>query len=75
MQRMTQFFDRVEGQLRQCLRTAGETTGDAAPSARAQALASGLTALVVGRLQRFARSGFRRSPTEHLNSLLAHWLP
>ena len=75
MQRMTQFFDRVEGQLRQCLRAAGETTGDAAPSARAQALASGLTALVVGRLQRFARSGFRRSPTEHLNSLLAHWLP
>ena len=75
MQRMHQFFDRVEGQLRQCLRVAGDVAGDATPSAHAQALASGLTALVVGRLQRFARSGFRRSPTEHLDSLLAHWLP
>ena len=79
MQRMNQFFDRVEGQLRQCLRLPGDAAGVAvegsAPSVNAQTLASGLTALVVGRLQRFARSGFRRSPTEHLDSLLAHWLP
>ena len=79
MQRMNQFFDRVEGQLRQCLRVAGDADGELAPTAQgqahAQALASGLTALVAGRLQRFARSGFRRSPTEHLDSLLAHWLP
>ena len=34
------------------------------------ALASGLTALVVGRLQRYARSGFKRQPTEHLDTLL-----
>ncbi len=75
MQRMSQFFDRVEGQLRQCLRVAGDAAGDTTPTAHAQVLASGLTALVAGRLQRFARSGFRRSPTEHLDSLLAHWLP
>jgi TetR/AcrR family transcriptional regulator len=30
-----------------------------------------LTAFVVGRLQRFARSGFKRSPTEHLDASLA----
>ena len=75
--RMNQFFDRVEGQLRQCLRSAfgaPGTDGDgvsATPTVDAQAVASGLTALMVGRLQRYARSGFRRAPTEHLDLLLA----
>ena len=76
--RMNQFFDRVEGQLRQCLRlgrVAADADADADPAAAAsssaQALASGLTALMVGRLQRFVRSDFRRSPTEHLDDLLA----
>ncbi len=72
-ERMNQFFDRLEGQLRQCLRDAGQVAG-AAATADAQALASGLTALVIGRLQRFARSGFKRQPTEHIDSLLARWL-
>ena len=70
IQRMNQFFDRVEGQLRQSLRLAADAQGSATPSADAQALASGLTALMVGRLQRYARSGFKRQPTEHLDSLL-----
>jgi len=69
-ERMNQFFDRLEGQLRQCLRTAADARGSATPTVDAQALASGLTALVVGRLQRFARTGFRRLPTEHIDSLL-----
>ena len=75
--RMNQFFERVEGQLRQCLRSAfGATSADGesgctTPTVDAQAVASGLTALVVGRLQRYARSGFRRPPTEHLDLLLA----
>ncbi len=69
-QRMNQFFDRVEGQLRQSLRLAADAQGSATPTADAQALASGLTALMVGRLQRYARSGFKRQPTEHLDSLL-----
>jgi TetR/AcrR family transcriptional regulator len=51
-----------------------DAAGAAAPTAAANVLASGLTALMVGRLQRFARSGFRRSPTEHLDELLARWL-
>jgi TetR/AcrR family transcriptional regulator len=68
--RMNQFFDRLEGQLRQCLRGAADASGSATPTVDAQAQASGLTALVVGRLQRYARSGFRREPTEHLDGLL-----
>jgi TetR/AcrR family transcriptional regulator len=69
--RMNQFFDRVEGQLRQSLRSAAGDNGSATPTVDAVALASGLTALVLGRLQRYARSGFRRQPTEHLDLLLA----
>ena len=69
--RMNQFFDRVESQLRQCLRLSAEATGSATPTVEAQALASALTALVVGRLQRYARSGFKRQPTEHLELTLA----
>ncbi len=69
--RMNQFFDRVEGQLRQCLRLGLVASGSSTPSAQAQILASGLTALMVGRLQRYVRSDFRRSPTEHLDDLLA----
>jgi TetR/AcrR family transcriptional regulator len=37
----------------------------------AQVLASALTAFLVGRLQRFARSGFKRQPSEHLEASLA----
>ena len=69
--RMNQFFDRVESQLRQSLRLAAETAGSPTPSVDAQALASAIVALVAGRLQRYARSGFRRSPVEHLDVALA----
>ncbi|MDT7834564.1 nucleoid occlusion factor SlmA [Aquabacterium sp. OR-4] len=69
--RMNQFFDRVESQLRQSLRAAADAAGSATPTVDAQVAASGLAALLVGRLQRYARSGFRRSPTEHLEPLLA----
>ena len=69
--RMVQFFDRVESQLRQSLREAGDAAGSVSASVDAQVRASALTALVIGRLQRFARSGFKRSPTEHLEATLA----
>jgi TetR/AcrR family transcriptional regulator len=68
--RMNQFFDRVESQLRQTQRLAAEAAGSATPTVDAQALASALTALTVGRLQRYARSGFKRLPTEHLDLAL-----
>ncbi len=69
-QRMNQFFDRVESQLRQSLRAAAETAASSTPTVEANAIASALTALTVGRLQRYARSGFRRLPTEHLDLAL-----
>ena len=68
--RMNQFFDRVESQLRQCLRQAAEAAGSATPTVDAQSLASALVSLAVGRLQRYARSDFKRLPTEHLEPAL-----
>jgi TetR/AcrR family transcriptional regulator len=68
--RMGQFFDRVESQLRQSLRLAAEASGSATPTVDANAVASALTSLIVGRLQRYARSGFRRLPTEQLDLAL-----
>ena len=68
--RMNQFFDRIESHLRQSLRAAAEAEASATPTVDANAQASVLTAFLVGRLQRFARSGFKRSPTEHLEAAL-----
>ncbi|MDE2612288.1 MAG: nucleoid occlusion factor SlmA [Burkholderiales bacterium] len=68
--RMNQFFERVESQLRQSLRAAAEAAGSPTPTVQAQALASALVALIVGRLQRYARSGFKRLPTEYLEPAL-----
>jgi len=72
-QRMNQFFDKIESALKQCLRGAG-ADGSATPSLDAQVRASMLTAFAVGRLQRFARSGFKRLPSEHLDTSLAFML-
>jgi TetR/AcrR family transcriptional regulator len=69
--RMGQFFDRVESQLRQSLRLAAEAAGSPTPTVEAQARAGAITALVVGRLHRYARSGFRRLPTEQIDLALA----
>ena len=70
-QRMNQFFDKIEASLKQCLRN----TADAGtPTVDAAVRASVLTAFIVGRLQRFARSGFKRAPSEHLEASLARML-
>jgi TetR/AcrR family transcriptional regulator len=68
--RMNQFFDRLESQLRQSLRSAAEAAASPTPTVDAQVLASAITSLAVGRLQRYARSGFKRLPTEHLEPAL-----
>jgi TetR/AcrR family transcriptional regulator len=73
-QRMNQFFDKLEAALRQCLREAMEAAGGATPTVDAQVRASLLTAFLLGRLQRFARSGYRKSPSEHLDACLARML-
>ncbi|MES2247524.1 MAG: nucleoid occlusion factor SlmA [Pseudomonadota bacterium] len=70
-QRMNQFFDKIEATLRQVLRGAAAADGSATPSVDAQVRAAALTAFVVGQLQRFARSGFRRAPSEHLEATIA----
>ncbi len=72
-QRMNQFFDKIESTLKQCLRGSGQAVLSVSetPSADAQISASVLTAFAAGRLQRFARSGFRRLPSEHLEASLA----
>ena len=44
------------------------------PDADARVRASVLTAFVAGRLQRFARSGFRRAPSEQLGACIARML-
>jgi TetR/AcrR family transcriptional regulator len=73
-QRMNQFFDKIESTLKQCLRDSAETSGSLTPTSDAQVQASVLTSFVVGRLQRYARSGFRRLPSEHMDASLAQML-
>ena len=70
-QRMNQFFDKIESTLKQCLRSTADLSGSATPSMDTQVRAAVLAAFVVGRLQRFARSGFKRAPSEHLEASLA----
>lgn len=74
-QRMNLFFDKIEAALRQNLREVALVAQVATPTVDAQADASAITAFCVGRLQRFARSGFKRSPSEHLEHSLALLLP
>jgi TetR/AcrR family transcriptional regulator len=67
-QRMNQFFDKVEAAIKQCLRDSASAS--ATPSVDAQVRAATVTAFVAGRLQRFARSGFKRLPSEQLDPAL-----
>ena len=69
-QRMNQFFDRIESQLRQLMRRAADARGSAGPTVEAAAQASALTSFCIGRLQRFARTDFRRSPVEQIDLAL-----
>ena len=70
-ERMNQFFDKLESSLKQSLRDAATASGAATPTVDAQVRASVAVAFMVGRLQRFARSGFKRLPSEHLEASLA----
>jgi TetR/AcrR family transcriptional regulator len=67
-QRMNLFFDKIEASLRQVLRESAATS--ATPTVDAQVQASVAVSFVIGRLHRFARSGYKRSPTEHLDASL-----
>lgn len=69
-QRMNQFFDKLESALKQALRDDADVAVDH-PAVDAVTVASILIALVGGRMQRFVRSDFSRSPTERLDVQLA----
>jgi TetR/AcrR family transcriptional regulator len=69
-QRMNQFFERVESALRQVLRAAAEARQSGAPTVEAQVKAAVLVSFALGTLQRFARSGFKRSPLDNLDASL-----
>jgi len=69
-ERINLLFDKVEAQLRQSLKANDSAT----PTADTQVAASLLVAFMQGRLQRFARSGFKRLPSEHLQAALARML-
>ena len=69
--RMNLFFDKLESSLKQSLRDSAFAAGSAVPTVDAQVRASVILAFMVGRLQRFARSGFKRLPSEHLEASLA----
>jgi TetR/AcrR family transcriptional regulator len=68
-QRMTLFFDKIEAALKQCLRA--DTGAQDHAAAPAQVRAAVLVAFARGRLQRYARSGFKRLPSEQLEACLA----
>jgi TetR/AcrR family transcriptional regulator len=70
-QRMNHLFERIESALRQVLRAAAEANKSTTPTADAQVRAAALVAFSLGQLQRFARSGFKRSPLDHLDASLA----
>jgi len=70
-ERMNQFFDKLESTIKQSLREAAAQDNAAAPTLDAQVRASVVTAFMIGRLQRFSRSGFKRLPSEHLEGSLA----
>ncbi len=67
--RINQLHDRIEAQLRQCLRLGGEHLAE-----HSAALANLLQCVVVGRWHQFAKSGFARAPGSDLDLLLARLL-
>jgi TetR/AcrR family transcriptional regulator len=69
-ERMNLLFDKVESALRQCLRESPVVQASGTPTVDAQVRAAAVTAFIAGRLQRYARSGFRRLPSEQLEPAL-----
>jgi TetR/AcrR family transcriptional regulator len=62
-QRISQFYERLETQLKQVLRE-GEMKQELSASLPVQSTANLLLATVEGRINQFVRSGFKRSPLE-----------
>jgi TetR/AcrR family transcriptional regulator len=71
-ERMNLLFDKLESTFKQSLRDGGIQSDT--PTVDAQVTASLLVAFMMGRMQRFARSGFKRLPSENLQASLARVL-
>ena len=65
--RVSQFYERLETQIKQVLRE-GEMNKELNLTIPVQAQANLLLAIVEGRTIQFVRSGFKRSPVEHWNN-------
>lgn len=63
-QRVVQFYDRLETQIKQILREA-EITEGIRPAQTVGATANLLVATAEGRIAQYVRSGFKRPPTEY----------
>ena len=68
--RMNQCFERIESLLRQSYKARAEQLGVTTPTVHAQGGASLAVSVLLGRLHRFTRTGFKRAPTEHLDIAL-----
>lgn len=66
-QRVSQFFERLETQIKQVLRE-GEMNKELSLTTPVQAHANLLLSVVEGRIIQYVRSGFKRSPIEHWNN-------
>ena len=70
-QRINLFFDKLESTFKQLFQSVAAQTGSPTPTVDATVQASVVVAFLNGRLQRFARSGFKRIPSEYLDESLA----
>ena len=70
MDRMNLFFDKIESSLRQSFRFYVASKNPSNTQIEAQLRASVAISFILGRLQRFSRSEFKRLPTEHLEASL-----
>jgi TetR/AcrR family transcriptional regulator len=69
--RINQLYDRIEVTLKQSLRIAETQTGK---QGDAEAQANLIICFVIGRWQQFAKSGFKRKPTEYVVQQLPNLL-
>ena len=72
--RMNQAFERLESLLRQSYKARAEARGSATPTVDGQVNGSLAISVVLGRLHRFTRTGFKRLPTEHLDAVMRQLL-
>ena len=69
-ERMNQFLDRIESSVKQSFRTAA-SNAELPQQFDAAARSALVIAFVVGRWHRFAKTGFRKAPTENIDAQLS----